>query len=225
MEFIESQPRGIQPVVPAWALGCGAGRRGLRALEAPPWSCRPAPDTASLGPDTLSPSPTASAISTTCGTFSRQRRRRRPAPGDNAGAHQALATGRTPFRMRLTALGAQGLPDQRLRHGHGRLPKVGSAPRERLGVGMMVQSIAPHHAGLGDWYMQQPTLQKVRDWQGHALQSRTRAVSLLLPGARGEGDVVPVPRDKPGILEGAAAQIAGEIRDDPRAVRRALHDP
>src|SRR4029453_3441677 len=106
MEFIESQPRGIQPVVPACALVYGAGRRGLRALEPPPWSCRPAPDTARLGPDTPSHSPTASAISTSCGTFSRQRRRRRPALGDTAGAHQGLATGRTPFRMRITALGA-----------------------------------------------------------------------------------------------------------------------
>ena len=73
--------------------------------------------------------------------------------------------------------------------------------------------------------MQQPTLKKVRDWQGHLLKPRTRAVSLLLPGAIGEGDVVPVPRYKPSILEGAAAQIAGEIRDHPRAVRIALHDP
>src|SRR5215470_9720425 len=183
MEFIESQPRGIQPVVPAWALGCGAGRRGLRALEAPPWSCRPAPDTASLGPDTLSPAPTASAIATSCGTVSRQRRRRRPAPGDHAGAYQELATGRTPFRMRLTALGAQGLPDQRLRHSHGWLPKVGATQRERLCVDMMVQSITPHHAGLGDGHMQQPTLQKVRDGQGHLLEGRLRAVGLLMTGA------------------------------------------
>src|SRR5215472_18503224 len=141
MEFIESQPHGIQPVVPACALVCGAGGRGLRALAAPPWSCRPAPDTASLGPDTPAPSPTASAIAISCGTVSRQRRRRRPALGDNAGAHQKLATGRTPFRMRITALGAQGLPDQSLQHGHEWLPKVGSAPRERLCVGLMVQSL------------------------------------------------------------------------------------
>jgi hypothetical protein len=127
--------------------------------------------------------------------------------------------------MRITALGAQGLPDQRLRHDHGQLPKVGAAPRERLWVALMGQSIAPHHAGLGDGHMQQPALQKVRDGQGHPLQPRTRVVSLLLPGARGEGDMVPVPRYKPSILEGAAAQIAGEIRDDPRAVRLALHDP
>ncbi len=127
--------------------------------------------------------------------------------------------------MHVTALGAQGLPDQRRWHGHGRLPEMGPAQRERRCVGLMVQPIAPPHAGLGDWHMQQPALQKVRDWPGHPLKPRTRAVSLLLPGARGEGDVVPVPRYKPGILEGAAAQRAGEIRDDPRAVRLALHDP
>src|SRR5215831_13367056 len=104
MEFIGSQPHGIRPVVPACALGYGAGGCGLRALEAPPWSCRPAPDTASLGPDTPSPSPTASAISTSCGTFSRQRRRRRPAAGDHTGAHEPLPTGGTPLRMGLSTL-------------------------------------------------------------------------------------------------------------------------
>ena len=94
--------------------------------------------------------------------------------------------------MRITALGAQGLPDQRLRHGHGRVPQVGSAQRERLCVGLMVQSIAPHHAGLGDWHMQQPTLKKVRDWQGQLLEPRLRAVGFLLTGATGEGDAIPV---------------------------------
>jgi hypothetical protein len=49
--------------------------------------------------------------------------------------------------------------------------------------------------------MQQPTLQKIRDWQGHLRQPRTRAVSLLLPSAVGEGDMVPVPRHQPGILD------------------------
>jgi hypothetical protein len=127
--------------------------------------------------------------------------------------------------MHVTALGAQGLPDQRRWHGHGRLPEMGPAQRERLWVGLMVQPIAPHHAGLGDWHRQQPALKKVRAWQGHPLKPRTRAVSLLLPGARGEGDVVSVPRDKPSMLEGAAAQRAGEIHDYPRAVRLALHDP
>jgi hypothetical protein len=127
--------------------------------------------------------------------------------------------------MHVTALGAQGLPDQRRWHGHGRLPEMDPAQRERLWVGLMVQPIAPHHTGLGGWHMQQPALQKVRDGQGHPLKPRARAGSLLLPGARGEGDAVPVPRHKPGILEGAAAQLAGEIRDHPRAVRIALHDP
>jgi len=127
--------------------------------------------------------------------------------------------------MHVTALGAQGLPDQRRWHGHGRLPEMGPAQRERLWVGLRVQPIAPHHAGLGDWHMQQPALKKVRDWQGHPLKPRARAGSLLLPGAIGEGGAVPVPRHKPGILEGAAAQIAGEIRDYPRAVRIALHNP
>ncbi len=91
----------------------------------------------------------------------------------------------------------------------GGCPSCARHTRERLCVGLMVQPIAPHHAGLGDGHMQQPALQKVRDGQGHPLEPRTRAVSLLLPGAIGEGDAVPVPRHQPSILEGAAAQSSG----------------
>ena len=43
--------------------------------------------------------------------------------------------------MHVPTLGAQGLPDQRLRYGHGRLPEVSPAQRECLCVGLMVQSI------------------------------------------------------------------------------------
>src|SRR2546429_4284117 len=89
---------------------------------------------------------------------------------------------------------------------------------------MMVQSIPPHNSCLGDWHMQQPTLKKVRDWQGHLLEPRLRAVGFLMTGATGEGDAIPVPRHEPGVLEGAAAQIAGEICDHPRSVPVALHN-
>ena len=42
------------------------------------------------------------------------------------------------------------------------MPKRRAADGEGLGVRLMIQPIAPHHARLGHWNMEEPPLQKVR---------------------------------------------------------------
>src|SRR5215468_12107182 len=72
--------------------------------------------------------------------------------------------------------------------------------------------------------MQQPALEKVRHGQRHLLDPRTDAVSLLMTGATGEGDAGAVVRDQAAILDGAAPQIAGQIRHHPGPVGIAFPD-
>src|SRR5262252_9840656 len=89
----------------------------------------------------------------------------------------------------------------------------------------MVQPIRPQAPRLGYGHMQQPALEKVGDGQGHLLEPRTRAISLLMTGATGEGDAGAVVRHQAAILDGTAPEIAGQIRHHPGTVRIALHDP
>src|SRR5262245_28554069 len=72
--------------------------------------------------------------------------------------------------------------------------------------------------------MQQPALQKVRDWQGHLLDPRTRALSLLMTGATGEGDAGAVVCHQAAVLDGTAPEIAGQIHHHSGPVGIAFQD-
>ena len=126
--------------------------------------------------------------------------------------------------MGVPPLRTHRLPVQRGWRLHRRLAKLRTTDGQGRSVAGMVQPIRPHDPRLGHRHMQQPALEQVRDWQGHLLDPRTRAVSLLMTGATGEGDAGAVVRHQAAVLDGTAPQIAGQIRHHPRAVGIALHD-
>src|SRR5262252_2442626 len=107
---------------------------------------------------------------------------RSPSPWDDTRTHEPLATGGTPLGMGLPTLGTHRLPVQPHRDHHRRLPERRAAQRQSRGLRRMVQPIAPHGPRLGYGHMQQPALEKVRDWQGQPLAPRTRAFSLRMTG-------------------------------------------
>jgi hypothetical protein len=61
--------------------------------------------------------------------------------------------------MGLPTLRTHGLPVQGWWGLHRRLPKRRAADGEGLGVRLMIPPIAPHHARLGHWDMEEPPLQ------------------------------------------------------------------
>jgi hypothetical protein len=224
MEVMPGAGAVIRPVGPAYGLGRGDGGRLPRTLEAPRCPLGRAHDARRSPPDRPLPWQVLAGVCASGGSCLRRPRRRGARPWDDLEANEPLPADRTPFRMRITPLGTPRLPPQRHRHHHGGLPHVEPTAGQRLHGGMMGQSIAPHRPRLGHGHMHQPALEKGRDGHGQPLEPRTGAVSLLLTGATGAGDAVSVPRHAPGILAGAAAQRAGEIRDHPGAVRIALHE-
>ena len=86
--------------------------------------------------------------------------------------------------MGLPTLRTQRLPVQTHGDLYRRLPKRRAADGEGLSVRMMIQPIAPHHARLGHWDMEEPPLQTVRHGQRHASERGKPRVTLLLPGTR-----------------------------------------
>jgi hypothetical protein len=91
----------------------------------------------------------------------------RTATRDDAGTHEQLTAGGTPFRMRVAPLGTHGLPVQGWWGLHRRLSKRRAADGQDLGVRRMIQPVAPHYARLGHRDMKEPPLQKVRHGQRH----------------------------------------------------------
>jgi len=106
--------------------------------------------------------------------------------------------------MALPPLRTHRLPVQRGWRLQRRLAKRRTTDGQGRRVAGMVQPIRPHDPRLGQRHMQQPALQKVRDWQGHLLAPRTRAISLLMTGATGEGDAGAVVRHQAAVLDGTA---------------------
>jgi hypothetical protein len=86
--------------------------------------------------------------------------------------------------MGLPTLRTHRLPVQTPGDLHGRLSKRRAADGQGLGVRMMIQPIAPHHARLGHGDMEEPPLQKVRHGQRHALGRGGPRVGFLRPRDR-----------------------------------------
>ena len=124
--------------------------------------------------------------------------------------------------MGFPTLGTQRLPVQTHGDLYGRLPKCRAADGQGLGVPLMIQPIAPHHARLGHWDMEEPPLQKGRHGQGHPLGRGRPRLGVLLPGAIGEGDAVTIPGHQTRVFDGATTQIPCQIRDHTGSVPIAL---
>jgi hypothetical protein len=110
--------------------------------------------------------------------------------------------------MRGAPLGTHALPVQGWWGFHRRLPERGAAVGQRLGVGMMVESIRPYHPCVGTRHVQQPPLEKIGDRQRHPLPEGSPRHRLRPGRALGEGDAVPIPGHQPRVLEGTAPQVA-----------------
>ena len=106
----------------------------------------------------------------------------------------------------------------------GGCPSAARQWAKRLGVGMMVEPIRPHHPGMGAGtcsshrWRKSATGNVIRCHRGP--RRRLRRVRAI-----GEGDAVPIPCHQPRVLDGTAPQVAGQIRHDARPVTIALHDP
>src|SRR5215470_1600011 len=191
MEFVPRHLHTIPPATGPDSLPGGAVVRRLGPLsppdhcpacgETPPGHCQ-----THYPPDRLLPA--ACRVSASCRAFSSPYRRWRTATRDDAGTHEQLTAGGTPFRMRVAPLGTHGLPVQGWWGLQRRLSTRRAADGQGRGVRRMIQPVAPHDARLGHRDMEEPPLQKVRHGQGHLLAPRTRAISLLMTGATGESD-------------------------------------
>jgi hypothetical protein len=97
-------------------------------------------------------------VSASCRALSSQYRRRCAPTRDHTGAHEPLPAGGTPLRMGCPTLGTQRLPVQTHGDLYGRLPKCRATDGQGLGVRLMLQPRAPHHARLGHRDMEEPPL-------------------------------------------------------------------
>ena len=191
MEFVPRHLHTIPPATGPDRLPGGAVVRRLGPLS-PPDHCPACGETppghrqTHHSPDRLLPA--ACRVSASCRAFPSPSRRWRTATRDDASTHEPLPAGGTPFRMRVAPLGTHGLPVQRCWRLQWRLAQRRTTDGQGRRVAGMVQPIRPYDPRLGHRHMQQPALQKVRDWQGHLLDPRTGAVSLYMTGATGDGD-------------------------------------
>src|SRR5215468_9643475 len=186
----------------------------LQAVGGVPW----------LSPGTRHPWSGSPVGRISCGALLRGEAGRSPSPRDDTRTHEPLATGGTPLRMDVPPLCTHRLPVQRCWRLHRRLAQRRTTASQGRRMARMVQPIRPHAPRLGYGHMQQPALEKVGDGQGHLLEPRTRAISLLMTGATGEGDAGAVVRHQAAVLEGTAPQIASQIRHHPSPAGIAFHD-
>src|SRR5262249_43291453 len=115
MEFVPRHLYTIPPAtgpdsLPGGAVARGRGPRSPPDLspacgEMPPGHRQPPPP-----PERLLPA--ACRVSASCRAFPSPYRRGRTATRDDAGTHEPLTAGGTPFRMRVAPLGTHGLPVQ-----------------------------------------------------------------------------------------------------------------
>ena len=124
----------------------------LQAVVSGPW----------LPPDTRRPWSVSPVVRISCSAFLRGYAGRSPSPREDTRTYEQLTTGGTPLRMGLPTLRTQRLPVQTHGDLHGRLPECRAADGQGLGVRLMIQPIAPHHARLGHRDMEEPPLQEGR---------------------------------------------------------------
>ena len=144
MEFVPRHPHAIPPAtsptsLPYGAAGCRPGPlrppdrvparagtpRGHRQIDHPPGCSLPA----------------AWRGSTSCRALLSPYGRGRTATRDDAGTHEQLPAGGTPFRMRVPPLGTHGLPVQGWWGLHRRLAKRRAAAGQGRGVRRMIQPL------------------------------------------------------------------------------------
>ena len=121
MEFMPGVGAVIRPVGPAHGLGCGDGKRISRTLGAPQGPQGPPHDAMRPPHDRPLPWQILTGVCASCRLGSRQDKRWRSSPRNNARAHQPLPTGRTAFRVHVAPLGTGRLPIEGDRHDYGRL--------------------------------------------------------------------------------------------------------
>ena len=152
MEFVPRHLHTIPPATGPDRLPGGAVVRRLGPLSSPDHcpACGETPPghrQTPHPPDRLLPA--ACRVSASCRECPSPYRRGRTATRDDAGTHEPLPAGGTPFRRRVAPLGTHGLPVQGWWGLHRRLSKRRAAAGQGRGVRRMIQPVAPHDARLG----------------------------------------------------------------------------
>ena len=142
MEFVPRHPRAIPPATGPDRLPCGAVLHSPGPLSLPDRvpACGGTPPGHRQTPHPPDRPPLAACRgSVSCCALPSPHRRGRTATRDDAGTHEPLTAGGTPFRMRVAPLGTHGLPVQ----GWGGLQRRWSKRRAAAGQGRSVRRMIP----------------------------------------------------------------------------------